>query len=151
MQLLNDLNHLTFITADMDRLISFYARVFDAPVMIDLAEDGLRHTMIKVGPNTFLHPFQIPGVEPPSDQPMFERGRLDHFAFNAASYEAFRELHRRVMAEGADDGVVTDMGVLLIFSFTDPDRGRQEVVWMKPDAPLTEGLKREEWTTVEID
>jgi len=29
MQLLNDINHLTFITADMDRLIAFYKRVFE--------------------------------------------------------------------------------------------------------------------------
>jgi predicted enzyme related to lactoylglutathione lyase len=34
MQLLNDINHLTFLTADMDRLIAFYERVFEAPVTI---------------------------------------------------------------------------------------------------------------------
>jgi catechol 2,3-dioxygenase-like lactoylglutathione lyase family enzyme len=28
MGLLNDINHLTFITADMDRLIAYYDRVF---------------------------------------------------------------------------------------------------------------------------
>ena len=52
---------------------------------------------------------------------MFQRGRLDHFALNAASFEAFRELQRRVVAEGAGDGVVTDMGSLLNAGFTDPD------------------------------
>jgi catechol 2,3-dioxygenase-like lactoylglutathione lyase family enzyme len=151
MKLLNDINHLAFITADMDRLISFYQRIFEAQVLIDLEEDGLRHAFIEVGPHSILHPFQIPGVEPPGEQPMFQRGRLDHFALNAASEEAFRELHRRVVAEGASDGVVTDMGPLLIFTFTDPDQGCHEVVWMKPGVPVEAGLKRADWTTVEME
>jgi catechol 2,3-dioxygenase-like lactoylglutathione lyase family enzyme len=150
MKLLNDIHHLTFITADMDRLISFYERIFEAQVIVDLEEDGLRHAFIEVGPHTVLHPFQIPGVEPPGQQPMFQRGRLDHFALNAASEEAFRELRRRVVAEGASDGVVTDMGSLLLFSFLDPDKGRHEVVWQKPGVPIETGLKRADWKIVEL-
>lgn len=151
MSLLRDLHHLTFVTADLDRLIAFYERVFEAKVQVDLEEDGLRHALIEVGPHTVLHPFQIPGVEPPGEQPMFQRGRLDHFALNAASEAAFRELRRRLMAEGATDGVVTDMGAILIFTFTDPDQGSHEVVWIKPDVPIGAGLKRADWTTVEMD
>jgi catechol 2,3-dioxygenase-like lactoylglutathione lyase family enzyme len=151
MKLLNDIHHLTFITGDMDRLIAFYQRVFEARVTIDLEEEGLRHAFIELGPHTVLHPFQIPGVEPPGEQPMFQRGRLVHFALNAASEEAFRELHRRVVAEGASDGVVTDMGALLLFNFTDPDQGRHEVVWAKPDVPVEAGLKRADWTIVEME
>jgi catechol 2,3-dioxygenase-like lactoylglutathione lyase family enzyme len=150
MALLNDIHHLTFLTADMDRLVDFYNRVFEAVVTVDLEEEGLRHTFIEVGPGTVLHPFQIPGLEQPGFQPMFHRGRLDHFAFNAASEEAFRELRRRLVAEGASDGVVTDMGSLWIFTFTDPDQGRYEVVWKKPDVPVKTGLRRADWTTVEI-
>ena len=151
MKLLNDIHHLTFLTADMDRLIAFYERVFGAGVTVDLEEEGLRHAFIEVGPHTVLHPFQVPGVQPPPPQPMFQRGRLDHFALNAASEEAFRELRQRVMAEGAGDGVVTDMGSLRIFSFTDPDEGRHEVVWIKPGVPVEAGLRRADWTTLGID
>jgi catechol 2,3-dioxygenase-like lactoylglutathione lyase family enzyme len=151
MTLLNNIHHLTFITADMDRLIAFYERVFEARVILDLEEDGLRHTFIEVGPHNILHPFQIPGVDPPGEQPMFQRGRLDHFALNAASEEAFRELRRRLVAEGASDGVVTDMGSLLIFTFADPDKGSHEVVWKKPGVPVEAGIRRADWTTAEID
>jgi catechol 2,3-dioxygenase-like lactoylglutathione lyase family enzyme len=151
MKLLNDIHHLTFITADMDRLISFYKRIFEAQVIVDLEEEGLRHAFIEVGPHTVLHPFQIPGVEPPGQQPMFQRGRLDHFALNAASEEAFRELRRRIVAEEASDGVVTDMGSLLLFSFLDPDKARHEVVWKKPGIPVEAGFKRADWKTVELD
>ena len=151
MQLLNDIHHLTFITADMDRLVAFYERVFGARVAVDLREEGLRHAFIEVGPHTVLHPFQIPGVQPPGSQPMFQRGRLDHFALNAASEEAFREPRRRVVAEGAASGAVTDMGSLLNFGFTDPDGASHEVVWVKPGVPVEAGLKRADWTTVEME
>jgi len=148
--LLDDINHLTFVTSDMDRLISFYERVFGARITVDLEEDGLRHAFIEVGPHTVLHPFQVPGVEPPGPQPMFGRGRLDHFALNAESEEAFRELHRRLADEGALDSVVTDMGSMLIFSFLDPDEGRHEVVWKKPGVLVEAGLRQAEWKTVEL-
>lgn len=48
---------------------------------------------------------------------MFKRGRLDHFALNAASEEAFGELRRRLVAEGASDGIVKDLGSLLLLRF----------------------------------
>jgi catechol 2,3-dioxygenase-like lactoylglutathione lyase family enzyme len=148
--LLNDIHHLTFITADLDWLIVFYERVFGARVTVDLEEEGLRHAFIEVGPHTVLPPFQVPSVEPPGYQPMFQRGRLDHFALNSASEEAFSELRRRVVAEGAGDGMVTDMGSLLNFGFTDPDGGQHEVIWVKPGVPVEAGLRRAEWSTVEV-
>ena len=151
MGLLNDIQHLAFITADMDRLIAFYGRVFGARVTLDLEEEGLRHAFIEVGPHTVLHPFQLPGVEPPPPQPAFRRGRLDHFALNAASEEAFGELRRRVVAAGAGDGVVTDMGSVLSFGFTDPDGGHHEVIWVKPGVPVGATLRRADWTTVEMN
>ena len=74
---------MAFITSDMDRLISFYELLFEARVTLDLEEEGLRHVFIEVGEHTLLHLFQVPGIEPPGEQPIFHRGRLDHFAFNA--------------------------------------------------------------------
>lgn len=151
MELLYDLHHLAFVTADMDRLLDFYRRVLSAQVVDDIEEEGLRHAFIRVGPHTMLHPFQISGVEPPGPQEIFQRGRLDHFAFNAASEEAFREVRRRVIAAGAGDGVVTDMGILWTFSFTDPDAMWCEVVWVKPNPPAGATGRRAEWTTVDLD
>lgn len=152
MILLDGIHHVTTLTADMDRLLRFYERVFDARVTLDLAEEGLRHAFVELGPHTVLHPFQVPGVEVLQGEiPMFERGRLDHIALYAPTEEAFRELRRRVVAEGAGDGVVTDMGSLLIFGFTDPDGAHHEVVWTKPSVPADRSLPRENWKTVEMD
>jgi len=132
----------------MDRLIAFYERIFGARVTVDLEEEGLRHAFIEVDLHTVLHPFQVPGVELPKPLPMFGRGRLEHFALNAASEEAFWEILRRVVEEGAGDGAVMDMGSLLNAGFTDPDGGEHEVVWVKPDVSIEAGLRRVEWTTV---
>ena len=65
-RLLNDIHHLAFITADLDRLTAFYERVFGARVTFELEEGGLRHAFVEVGPHTVLHPFQIRGLDPPA-------------------------------------------------------------------------------------
>jgi catechol 2,3-dioxygenase-like lactoylglutathione lyase family enzyme len=153
MALLDDLHHLTFLTADMDRLTAFYERIFDARVTFDREEDGIRHALIEIGPHTLLHPFEVPAAQVPGRQPMFERGRLDHFGLNAASEDAFREIRRRLIAEGAqatEGGLVTDMGTMLSFSFHDPDGGWHEVMWVKPDAE-GQGLKGPvEWEMIDL-
>jgi catechol 2,3-dioxygenase-like lactoylglutathione lyase family enzyme len=149
--MLEGVHHITTLTADLDRLIGFYERVFDARLTLDLEEEGLRHAFIELGPNTVLHPFQVPGAEVPQGQiAMFTRGRLDHFGLNAATETAFRELRRRVVLEGAGDGLVSDMGPFLSFSFTDPDGAGHEVIWTKPGAAPETTRRRADWTTVEM-
>ena len=149
--MLDGIHHLTSLTADLDRLIGFYERVFDARVTLDLEEEGLRHAFIELGPGTVLHPFQVPGVDVPQDEiPMFARGRLDHFGLTAASERAFRELRRRVVLEGAGDGLVTDMGPFLSFSFTDPDGAGHEVMWVKPGSSPQATRRRADWTSTEL-
>ena len=150
MKLLNGINHLTFITSDLDRLIDFYQRMFDAEVTLDLSEGGIRHAFIEVGPDTVLHPFQIPDIEPPNILPMFSRGRLDHFALNASSMEAFEELHKRLSAEDCVEGNVIDMGMLLLFTFIDPDKGQHEVVLWKEGRP-TDGVLRKDWKDFDME
>jgi catechol 2,3-dioxygenase-like lactoylglutathione lyase family enzyme len=77
-------HHVAMLTSDMDRLIGFYERVFEGEVVLDMNEDGLRHTFIDLGGGFILHPFQIPGVEVPQGElTIFERGRLDHLALRA--------------------------------------------------------------------
>jgi catechol 2,3-dioxygenase-like lactoylglutathione lyase family enzyme len=145
-------HHLTFLTEDIERLGAFYERVFDAPTTLDMTEEGVRHVFIELGPTTVLHPFQILAGPPLPAAPgtMFERGRLDHFAVLAASEQAFRELRRRIEAEGTADGDVRDMRTAWIMGFHDPDGMYVEVIWRKPGPADAETLPREAWTTVEL-
>jgi hypothetical protein len=81
---------------------------------------------------------------------MFSRGRLDHFALLAPSEEAFRELRRRIEAEGAADGDVRDMRSLWIMGYVDPDGAAHEVILRRPGAADGDMLERAHWTTVEL-
>lgn len=152
MNLVDGVHHVTFLTEDIERLSAFYRRVFDAKTTLDLTEEGVRHVFLAVGTTTVLHPFQIlAGPRLPSAPgTMFERGRLDHFAFMAPSEEAFRELRRRIESDGAADGDVRDMKTMWIMGFQDPDGFYTEVIWHKPDVPDSETLPRAEWWTVEL-
>ena len=150
--LVEGVHHVTFLTDDMDRLVSFYQRVLDTRKTLDMTEEGVRHVFIEVGPTTVLHPFEILHGPPLPRAPgtMFQRGRLDHFAFWTPSQEAFREIRRRIESEGAADGDVRDMKTMWIMAFHDPDGFYVEVIWHKPGVPDSGTLPRGKWTTVEL-
>ncbi len=126
-------HHLATLTADLDRLIDFYRRVFEARVVGDMREEGLRHAFIDLGRGFMLHPFQIPAVEVPQGElAMFQRGRIDHLALRAETADGFWVLRERIYEAGASDGQVTDMGPLLSAGFVDPDGLWGEVCWDRP-------------------
>jgi catechol 2,3-dioxygenase-like lactoylglutathione lyase family enzyme len=139
-------HHLATATADMDRLIEFYERVFDARVVADMREDGLRHVFIDLGGGFLLHPFEIPGLHVPQGElEMFKRGRIDHLALRAATAEDFWDLRERIYRAGASDGQVTDMGPLLSAGFNDPDGLWGEVCWDRPPDQVRGSGERSSW------
>lgn len=146
MGLVDGINHVAFITRDLDRLADFYRRIFDAALVLDITGHGLRHGMIQIGPACVLHAFEMPDspqAEP--GQKIFERGRLDHIAISAASKDAFDALRERLVAAGASDGTVTDFGALLSVFFRDPDGMEAEVCWKKEEVSWSEGREPEGW------
>lgn len=83
-------DHVAVLTADIDRFVAFYAEVFGAEVEGDIAEDGLEMRVLRIGPTSEIHVFQIDGNRESERQtPTFGRGRLDHFGLRAASIEQF--------------------------------------------------------------
>jgi catechol 2,3-dioxygenase-like lactoylglutathione lyase family enzyme len=134
--LLDGINHVAILTADTDRLLSFYREVFDASVDGELRpDDGMRLTFLKVGPTAELNVFEIDGNEEAARQtPIFGRGRIDHLGLQAASLDAFDLIRDRLMARGASDGFVTDFGATLSLFFRDPDGLEGEVCVPNPDA-----------------
>ena len=152
MRLVEGIEHLTFLSEDVDRLAAFYGRVFEAKKPLDLTEEGFRHIFLEVGPTTVLHPFQILDGRalPPAPGTMFERGRIDHFALLAPSEEAFREIRRRLDSEGAAARPVRDTKTAWIMDFHDPDGLYAEVIWHKPGAEHAETPRHEDWTTVQL-
>jgi catechol 2,3-dioxygenase-like lactoylglutathione lyase family enzyme len=137
--LLKGLNHVATITNDSTRIHAFYTDVFEAEILRDGSEfpdgSGPRLSIIRIGDWTELNVFQIEGnTEPDRQTPMFGRGRLDHFAVQAASIEAFEVIRDRLMARGAADDFVTDFGPMLSIFFRDPDGLECEVCVENPDS-----------------
>jgi catechol 2,3-dioxygenase-like lactoylglutathione lyase family enzyme len=146
MALTAGVHHLATVTADMERLIEFYEEVFDARVVADFREEGLRHVFIDLGGGFLLHPFEIPGVEVPQGElEIFKRGRIDHLALKAATAEEFWTLRERIYRAGASDGEVTDMGPLLSAGFNDPDGLWGEVCWDRPPDQVRGGGEVTGW------
>ena len=137
--LLKGLNHVATITNDATRLQDFYREVFDAEVLRDGSEfpdgKGPRLSIIKIGDWAELNVFQIDGNHEADRQtPMFGRGRIDHLALQAASFEDFETIRQRLMARGAADDFVTDFGPMLSLFFRDPDGLECECCVENPDA-----------------
>jgi catechol 2,3-dioxygenase-like lactoylglutathione lyase family enzyme len=137
--LTNGYNHVATLTNDTERLHAFYVEVFDAKVRTTEAEgppeeSGIRLSIVDVGPFSELNVFEIVGnTEAQRQTPMFERGRIDHLALQAASLEAFETIRDRLTARGSTDGFVTDFGPILSLFFRDPDGLECEVCVENPD------------------
>ena len=132
------INHVATITNDSDRLQAFYQEVFEAEILRDSSEfpdgSGPRLSIIKIGPYAELNVFEIDGnTQADLQTPMFGRGRLDHFALQAESIEAFETIRERLRARGAADDFVTDFGPILSLFFRDPDGLEGEVCVNNPD------------------
>ena len=133
------INHVAFITADADRLIAFYTKVFEAELVRDGSEfpegKGPRLAVLRLGDWSEVNVFEIPGnTEAERQTPMFGRGRIDHFAIQAASIESFEVIRERLMELGATDDFVTDFGPFLSIFWRDPDGQEGEICVENPDA-----------------
>jgi len=132
--LLDGVNHIAWISGDVDRLGRFYQRVFDAVVGPTRPHGpGETMTVIDIGPATQLNVFVIDGnTEADRQTPMWGRGRIDHVGLAAASPEAFEVIRGRLIDTGASDGTVSDFGGALGIFFRDPDGLEGEVLLPKP-------------------
>ncbi|MGH3768758.1 MAG: VOC family protein [Pseudonocardiaceae bacterium] len=131
--LLDGVNHIAWISKDVDRLGRFYAMVFDAVIGPTRSHGpGETMTMIDIGPATQLNIFVIDGnTEADRQTPMWGRGRIDHVGLAAASPEAFETIRGRLVDAGASDGTINDFGSAQSIFFRDPDGLEGEVLLPK--------------------
>jgi catechol 2,3-dioxygenase-like lactoylglutathione lyase family enzyme len=161
MELVTGISHVATVTEDLDRMIGFYERVFEASTGEVMEEDGLRHALIFVGEQVALHPFEVPGVTLDGHPEMFDRGRIDHFGLTVPTVDALLEVRRRLLAEdrgngasqdgAATDAQIRDLGALYSLHYEDPDGVQLEVNLFKDDWTELEVLERADWTIVELE
>ena len=155
MKLVDGISHIATMTEDLDRMVAFYRRVFDAEVSDVMEGDGVRHQLVYLGDQVALHPFEVSWREPDDRFEMFDRGRLDHFGVTAPTVDALLEVRDRLLAErdgaGATDAQIRDFGPLYSLHFVDPDGVNLEVNLFKDHWTEREMLGHEAWTTVELE
>lgn len=128
-------DHVAVLTNDLEGFVAFYEDVFGARVESRMQPEGAELVILRLSPTAELNVFQVDGNDEASRQvPMFGRGRLDHFAFRAASLEAFDAIRDRLIERGCTDGFVTDFGHVLSVFFRDPEGLEAEVCVGNPDA-----------------
>lgn len=135
--LLDGVNHIAWMSKDVERLGRFYEQVFEAVVGPTRPHGpGETMTVIDIGPATQLNVFVIDGnTEVDRQTPMWGRGRIDHVGLAAASAETFEEIRQRLVEAGASDGTVNDFGAALSIFFRDPDGLEGEVLLPKVSPP----------------
>lgn len=122
MSLIAGLNHVAIVTADLDRFIGFYTRTFGLDVVFKQSLPGLRHAILRVSGDSWLHPAEIPNnPHACATTRMFDRGHLDHLSFTAASPSAFERMRRDLVACGASSGAIQNLGAFHALWFEDPD------------------------------
>lgn len=153
MPLTDGVSHIATMTDDIDRLVDFYRRVFDAETLFDMKEEGLRHAAIDLGGTTVLHAFHVPWVPADDRREMFGRGRIDHYGITVTSVDALLEVRRRLEAEGDDatDGHIRDFGPVYSLHFVDPDGVHLEANLFKGTWGSQPVLAREDWTVVDLE
>ena len=129
MPAVSGLNHVAVMTMDLERFIAFYTAAFGFEVVFRESMPGMSHAVLRIGAESWLHPVEVQGGQHASgDSAMFRRGHLDHLALTAASREAFEQTRQLLMAAGASDGAVDDLGAYHAIWFRDPDGMRGELV-----------------------
>ena len=124
MPLLDTTVHVARETSDVDRLVNFYAQVFDADLLFDTEERCLRRVGIRVDRATVLQPFQVicdAGDGTPTADASTPDRPMPEVALDTGSPDAFLEVRERLVAAGASDGVIRDFGAVYSMSFVDPD------------------------------
>jgi catechol 2,3-dioxygenase-like lactoylglutathione lyase family enzyme len=155
MKLVDGISHVATVTEDLDRMVGFYQRVFDAEVGEVMEEEGLRHQLVHLGDQVALHPFELSWKDPEPRFEMFDRGRIDHFGVTAPTVAALLEIRDRLLAERAGDGAtdaqIRDFGALYSLHYVDPDGVHLEVNLFKDQWTDLEILRRQDWTIVELE
>jgi catechol 2,3-dioxygenase-like lactoylglutathione lyase family enzyme len=135
--LLTGINHVAVLTEDLDRFVAFYRDVFELDVVFEETTPAFRHAILRTGPDSWLHPAEVAGsAHGIASAAQFDRGHLDHLALTASSTEAFGAVRSRLVARGASDGAVDDLGAFHSLWFEDPDGMQVELVLIV-DATLT--------------
>ena len=129
---LQEINHLAFITSDMEKTIRFYRDLLGMELTAGIGHDGYRHYFFKTG-NNFIAFFAYDGVQPmekkfhgsPSTAPL----GFDHVSISVASKEDLFALKDRLETAGIEVAGAVDHGFIWSIYFFDNNNIPLEASW----------------------
>ncbi len=130
--LLTGINHLAFITGDMEKTIRFYRDLLDMELVAGIGHDGYRHYFFQFGDNQIAF-FEYDGARPmerkfhgsPTDRPL----GFDHVSLTVATREDLFHVKDKLEAAGVEVTGAVDHGTLWSVYFFDPNNIPLEVSW----------------------
>ena len=129
---LTGVNHLAFITNDMEKTVRFYRDLLGMELTTGIGEQGFRHYFFKFGSDHVAF-FEYDGAQPMEykfhGQPTTKPLGFDHVSFNVGSREELFVLKDRIEAVGFDVTGAVDHGMGWSIYFFDPNNIPLEVTW----------------------
>jgi len=130
--ILQGINHLAFITPDMEKTIRFYRDLLEMELHAGIGHDGYRHYFFRCG-DTQVAFFEYEGaaaMEPkfhgtPSRKPL----GFDHVSFTVASRADLFALKDKLEAAGFEVSGAVDHGTIWSVYFFDPNNIPLEASW----------------------
>ncbi len=129
---LKGINHLAFITDDMEKTIRFYRDLLGMELVAGIGHEGYRHYFFKFGEAQVAF-FEYEGARPMARKshgsPTTERLGFDHVSFTVGSREDLFALKDRIEAAGFEVTGAVDHGTIWSIYFFDPNNIPLEVSW----------------------
>ena len=130
--ILTGINHLAFITGDMEKTIRFYRDLLDMELVAGIGHDKYRHYFFQFGDNQIAF-FEYDGARPmerkfhgsPTDRPL----GFDHVSLTVATREDLFHVKDKLEAAGVEVTGAVDHGTLWSIYFFDPNNIPLEVSW----------------------
>ncbi len=130
--MLTGINHLAFITGDMEKTIRFYRDLLGMELVAGIGHEGYRHYFFQFGDAQVAF-FEYDGARPmrrkshgePTDKPL----GFDHVSFTVASCEDLFRLKDKLEAAGFEPSGAVDHGTMWSIYFFDPNNIPLEASW----------------------
>jgi len=130
--MLKGINHLAFITDDMEATIRFWRDLLGLELVAGVGHDGFRHYFFKMGDNQVAF-FEYAGAAKMQRKPHGSPTRLplgfDHVSFTVESREDLFRLKDRLEAAGFEVSPAVDHGTIWSVYFYDPNNIPLEASW----------------------
>ncbi|XVV17493.1 VOC family protein [Actinoplanes sp. CA-131856] len=118
------INHVTAVTADLDRLVRFYSDMFDAEMVFEgQAANGYpRMAIVELGGTRYVKIVEDrSGVSADGALAPVGRSRTERFGLAVGSLDELRELRERMIDAGAQVGEIVRLPTQWIMEVVDPD------------------------------